>query len=1013
MSKLIAEVDKLLEKGKLPEAIDKLKSGIRSEPLNQLLATKLANIFLEQQEPANAAKVYVALASRLSEAGKAQVAIAIYKQALDLDPTNIELKVKFAIESESAGKISDAHHHAQIALQFYLRRKKFFDASNLFPLLVRTAPKDEKLKLAWVEVLQLSQAEQKVLHLLVALCGPPGLISPEFSVGGEPTALNEQLYQSLKNLVYFFPRDPKVAYAVAWAAYRRENEKDFFHMLRECFRRESDFCLAALLYARYLSEKQRLNESLFVFKYFKERMGSDRSTDMLTLSRLMEGFIEKNGWITFTDGMGIEELDAEMFSKKFLEAAPAGEPANSPAASSTPDAAPSGAPPEGESPTSDSDKKESVPESLELPFEIALPAGDEMELVLTSGQSQVLKAGEKTEEPKQTQSAAASATDSKQKPQVESSPKAAEKVVEAAPQEAPKSEPAPSPAPIANMNEAGTGSVVFTSIIKVESENLAKNHQQADAESVAEQEKEAPPAKKPTFNPMEDMQAPPIAAAEADVEAKTQLFTPMDLIGVASKSPAASVKAPVGTKVILTSQADLADAEKLKQAVAPPPAEPPVQPPPAPQKEFIEGESTAQFSPVEAVQAGVASRRSQPLTTAPTTPPLDAMAPEATPLVPDQTKTEAVSITQSEAATKIFEALASEGEATTFISRDMAKAASESIKENEIQQEAPPEQAEEQRTMVFSAPENEAVAEPPPAPKEETQFEFSPSAENQENHLALPEPVNEQVDLGDDLLEASTKIAVQNQLDESTKNLFAEIKKEISQAPDGASSTLDVLFKKAERYIAKRNYYLARKALRHCLALGGDEEKIKSRMADIRKLELPNSLYLAESNDARDNRSSEEILERLEAEFDLNSDSEVSVGIDLEKTLESQIEKIMEENDSRSIFDFGIALHEMGLFRQAERVFSLAVEKFPQHAFDAYYLAAVSKAARKDYAGAASILKKLSHETGKSEEEKIQIYYALGEVFEKMHRKKSSKEFYKKVADLDSNYRNIRHKLED
>ena len=115
----------------------------------------------------------------------------------------------------------------------------------------------------------------------------------------------------------------------------------------------------------------------------------------------------------------------------------------------------------------------------------------------------------------------------------------------------------------------------------------------------------------------------------------------------------------------------------------------------------------------------------------------------------------------------------------------------------------------------------------------------------------------------------------------------------------------------------------------------------------------------------------------------------------------------------RSILDFGVGLHEMGLYRDAESLFMRMVEEFPEHAFDAYYLAAVSKMARNDFVGAASILKLLSGDSAKTEQEKIQIYYALGEAFEKLRQAERSKEFYQKVAEIDSNYRNIRSKLED
>jgi len=129
--------------------------------------------------------------------------------------------------------------------------------------------------------------------------------------------------------------------------------------------------------------------------------------------------------------------------------------------------------------------------------------------------------------------------------------------------------------------------------------------------------------------------------------------------------------------------------------------------------------------------------------------------------------------------------------------------------------------------------------------------------------------------------------------------------------------------------------------------------------------------------------------------------------------VDARIEAIFKESDPRTILDFGVGLQEMGLFSQAETLLMRLVSEFPNYAFDAYYLAAMSKLSRRDFAGAASILKRLSADSGKTEIEKIQIYYALGEIFEKMRQVDRSRQFFKKVAELDANYRNVRYKLEE
>jgi tetratricopeptide (TPR) repeat protein len=335
----------------------------------------------------------------------------------------------------------------------------------------------------------------------------------------------------------------------------------------------------------------------------------------------------------------------------------------------------------------------------------------------------------------------------------------------------------------------------------------------------------------------------------------------------------------------------------------------------------------------------------------------------------------------------------------------------------------------EDATMVLpmGLAENEA-APSPPAAEEPPAFTMPPSAPAEgvsasmapKGFMPIPDqsisagggagPAEDGIDLGDDLLNEPTRILVVKSPAEPTVNLARELAEDLKGT---SSADAELLLRKSERYIAKRNYYMARKILRHALAIGGDEQRIKDRLRDIRKLELPDGLYNAISSDDGAKEASGEILDRLEKEFDLLPDEEGAEAADLISNIDFQLENIFRETDPRTILDFGVALHEMGLFRQAETVFSRLVDEFPETSFDAYYLAAISKFARKDYAGAASILKTLSADGGKTEIEKIQVYYALGELFEKMQRPDSSKEFFRKVAELDANYRNIRHKLEE
>lgn len=902
VQKIIAEADKLLERGKLSEAIEKLKLALADEPMNQLATTKLANAYAASGSNEKAAATFVALGQRLSDAGKSQVAIAVYKQALEFTPNDIALKLRFAEECEGVGKVGDAHTHAQGVFQYYLRRKKYFDAANILPMLVRLNGKDERLKQVWLEVMQLSQAEKKLVHLLVAFGGPPGIVSEEFKVGGEPTGLSASLYEGLKNLVQFFPRDPKVAYAVAWCAYRRGRLRDFFHFLRECLRREPDFCLALLLFARVLAEREKLNESYFVFRFLKERLASDKSAaDISTLNQLVDGFVEKNGWITFAEQTG-DLLERS----QFLEAV-RGAPASAEKAAPPPVPTKVGGPaePPGVVIPPSLPQKPKVATVIDLGVN-AGPAPGEIELGLGEEEMEI-------EHHSETRVTTV-------RPRVENPP------------------PPTGDAQIAEQAATTEGTVVapLEALEATQIAPMAEEHQAPPpppAMPSAPVEPESPPAAG-GFDPMAHAMLPEPAEENAGSD-RTEIFSPMEIIAASQRGAG---PAHVATKIIET--------EPLPEA-APPASQSRTIEPEAPAGAWsdldLNGQGTELFSPMEMLKAQSESR---------TGAAIEGLAISNEPLAAE----DAVS---ANGATMILQS-------------------------------------------PVSAPASEESLGPGLVP--------IPSAGSSPELAAESESGEPDVDLGEDLLDGATRILIAPPSANATQHLLKEIRQEMGKKEEATNSP-SLLLRKAERFIAKRNYYLARKALRHALALGANEEQVKNRLADIRKLERPESLYHAVSNDAGEAERSSDILERLEREFDIGGAEEGDAEI--QSSIEGKLEEIFRASDPRTVLDFGIGLHEMGLFRQAEQLFSRMVSEYPDWSFDAYYLAAVAKFSRKDYAGAASILKKLSTDADRSEQDKIQVYYALGELFAKMSQRDRSQEFFRKVAELDANYRNVRHKLEE
>lgn len=307
IEKLLSQADKLLEKGRIEEAIQKFQEALRTDPKNQQANNRLAQAYIANDQANEAVKIFEDLAIQASEAGRSQIAVALLKQALDLDQDNLALMSKLALECEIIGKLSEANMYARQILAYYVARKKHVEALPICGLLARVSPKDDQLKSIWLEILTYICIDERLMPALVYFCGPPGLADPEFPVGGDPALLSEALYNQLKKLLTWYPKNVTIAYALGWAAYKRGNLADAYKFIREAFRRDPDCTLNMLLLARIFSDQKKLNECLFIFKYVKEKISNDKTVEMVTLNKQLALFEEKNGWLTFNEGFGDED----------------------------------------------------------------------------------------------------------------------------------------------------------------------------------------------------------------------------------------------------------------------------------------------------------------------------------------------------------------------------------------------------------------------------------------------------------------------------------------------------------------------------------------------------------------------------------------------------------------------------------------------------------------------------------------------------------------------------------
>ena len=976
---LIVEADKLLEKSKFPEAIKKLKQAIALEPLNGLITTKLANAYTANKEKDLAGQTLYALAKKLTAAEKNQVAIAYYKQAIELLPHNLDLRTQYTFECEAVGKVSEAMQNAKILLRHFLARKKYFDAANIMPLLVRLSPNDEDLKLAWIEIMELSMAEHKLINLLVAFSGPPGMVSKEVPQGGDPSSLSEKVFLRLATLAAWFPKDTTVPYAVAWAAYKKNDFNNAFAFIYETLRRDTSFTLAYLLFARILSEQQKLNEALFVYKLAKQVVGSDKWFDKGVLIKLLDQFILQNGWISFVEDSGEESVPATVFlenltgKKKEVEKVP--EIPETPSLFSDKDLS--------KKITKTVTKEAVAPgaeiEMIDSPSEL-LGEKENFEIEFTGGGTRIIE-GDIIAELKRMEA-----------------------------KESPLATPEMAPAPF--KGTLPTASVEVSLAAEVTPSPLPAEVPLASIP--------VPVAPAPAEVPLTSM---PMQIAPAEIELKPEL-------SVETNAPAAPS--------ISTSGAETpAEASREEKVLSPLDVL-------AESREHLLMESRERIASANINKD-------------------DTNIVDATRVLSiNEVSLPAAAITPKGILKDILAELASDGERTVLVNaKDILKmdlsleektvpfaaekpqSVEEELKpqsaiaENSNAQSANPSQLIDalfnepaQKNIVAESKEEkvidviESVAIVPAeivAPQQEVSLSKialgSGTSEPTDSKLTHDQPFGSEspdaIDLGDDLLEGPTRQIESSLSPQRTVHFIKEFKKEIAVKKRDLEADIKLLVRKAERYIAKRNYYLARKVLKHAGALGADENLIREKLREVRKLELPDALYYQISTDGQAKAETDSIIDQLESEFsedysvlELGAIDQIKIGVN------SKIEEIADDPDYQTSLDFGVALYEMGLFLEAESLFAAVIDRHPDIAYDAYYLMAISKLARKDFAGAASILDQLGTNSEKSEADKIDVFYALGEVFRKMGQEQKSQSYFERVAKIDSNYRMVKEKIE-
>lgn len=117
-------------------------------------------------------------------------------------------------------------------------------------------------------------------------------------------------------------------------------------------------------------------------------------------------------------------------------------------------------------------------------------------------------------------------------------------------------------------------------------------------------------------------------------------------------------------------------------------------------------------------------------------------------------------------------------------------------------------------------------------------------------------------------------------------------------------------------------------------------------------------------------------------------------------------------NDLQIKYEYGVLLYERNRLNEAVQQFQQS-QRNPQKRIMSLYYMALCFENKEQYDIAAEQLEKAAEELHMMNDQKKDILYALGEIYEKMGNKEKATEYYKEIYSVDISYKQVSEKIEN
>lgn len=163
-SAIIEKAQKLVLKGKIKQAIAEWKKLAAETPNDGNIYNAIGDLYLKSNDKPNATGAFIKAADAFQSAAFELKSIALYKKALKVDPSKIEIHEKLAAVYAERGLIGNAIDDYLKVAKFYYKNGNFRSALAVYRKLSNLDPENVNIRLEIAEMCQKQEVNEEAIE---------------------------------------------------------------------------------------------------------------------------------------------------------------------------------------------------------------------------------------------------------------------------------------------------------------------------------------------------------------------------------------------------------------------------------------------------------------------------------------------------------------------------------------------------------------------------------------------------------------------------------------------------------------------------------------------------------------------------------------------------------------------------------------------------------------------------------------------------------------------------------